>query len=98
MTWNHRICKKTIKCDTHETILYGIHEVFYNENDEVWAVTEDPMAISTAFIKGMEEFDDVGAIAALKEQLERMLSALDTPIIDQDVIVYAKDRSNPIVG
>lgn len=98
MTWSHRICKKMHKCETHETVLYGVHEVYYNEKGEVWAATEDPMAISTAFIKDMEEFDDVGAIAALKEQLERILCALDAPILDLDTIVYAKDRSGPIVG
>ena len=98
MTWNHRTCKKTHKCDTHETVLYGIHEVYYNEKGEVWAVTEEPVTISTAFVKDMEEFDDEGAVAALKEQLERMLRALDTPIIDQDTIIYAKESDNPIAG
>lgn len=98
MTWNHRVCKKTHKCDTHETVLYGIHEVYYNEKGEVWAVTEEPVTISTAYIKYEEEFDDDDAVATLKEQLERMLRALDTPIIDQDTITYAKESSDPIIG
>lgn len=39
MSWNYRVVKK-VK-DGSE--FYGIHEVFYDENKNIWTLTEDPV-------------------------------------------------------
>ena len=67
MSWNHRIIfhEKNEKQETY----YAIHEVFYNDDDGIWAFTTDPVKIY-----GDEEHE-------IKENLERMLEACDKPIL-----------------
>jgi len=37
MTWNYRV----VKYDTNENIIYRIHEVFYDQDDNIEFFTED---------------------------------------------------------
>ena len=45
MTWNNRIVKY------RDGSGYGLHEVFYDENNQPWAMTENPIS----FVVGIEE-------------------------------------------
>jgi hypothetical protein len=67
--WNHRVVRQIRDGET----FYGIHEVFYglpDESDAGW--TEDPIS-------------PVGeTVEELRETLERMMRALDKPVILDD--------------
>lgn len=66
--WNHRVVRRTVTEAGTSIDWLGIHECFYDEGREGW--TENPVAVEG------ETLDD------LRETLERMLRALDKPIID----------------
>lgn len=67
MTWNHRVVRRAIDGEP----FYGIHEAFYAQGvDEPNGWTEDPAA-------------PVGeTLDELRVELERMLAALDRPVIE----------------
>jgi hypothetical protein len=65
--WNHRVMRRNFDGGDSE---YGIHEVYYNENDKVEAWTENPIAPTETTIK------------ELQQTLERMKLALKKPILD----------------
>ena len=77
--WNHRVVKRTfIWLEGTENEFtedqYGIHEVYYDENGKVFAVTEEAIGPSG---ETMEE---------LKESLEWITGALECPVLDYDNI------------
>ena len=81
-TWNHRIVKKRDPNYKEGAIwpvefYYEVHEVHYNNNGDLCAITEDPIAPYG------ESIDD------LKETLEWMLNACDKPILIDGEIEYA---------
>lgn len=66
--WNHRVLKHN--AGTEDEYL-AIHEAFYGvdgEDDVVW--TRDPITVTGETIE------------ELRETLERMLRALETPVLD----------------
>lgn len=68
--WNHRVVRRTVIECGEPVQWYGIHECFYglsDESDPGW--TDEPIAVEG------ESVDE------LRETLERMLRALDKPII-----------------
>ena len=82
MSWNHRVVRRTYT-HTHrdDTILYQIHEVYYNEDGHLTinSITEEPIRI-------MEEtMDD------LKKTVERLTKCLEYPIIDYDTLQEIKE-------
>lgn len=69
--WNHRVVKRIVREFDEDVEWFGVHEVFYGlpgESEPSW--TDEPISV-----KG-ESIDE------LRETLERMLRALDRPIID----------------
>ena len=42
MTWNHRLVKRTHGAQ----VLYGIHEVYYDEQGNPESITQDPVVVS----------------------------------------------------
>jgi hypothetical protein len=82
MSWNHRVVRRTY---THahrdDTILYQIHEVFYNEDGHltIISITEEPIKIIE------ETMDD------LKKTVERLTKCLEYPIIDYDTLQEIKE-------
>ena len=69
MNWNHRVVKRRVVECGEEIDWFGIHEVFYGlDGGTAW--TNEPVAV------------DGESVEELRETLERMLRALDTPIID----------------
>lgn len=70
MTWNHRVMRRT---NEHGETWYDIHEVYYETDPcgvEKLSWTEDAIA-------PMGETVD-----ELREELERMLRALDKPVLE----------------
>jgi tRNA C32,U32 (ribose-2'-O)-methylase TrmJ len=65
--WNYRVMRHT---DAVGRTHYAIHEAYYNDVGEVTAWTNEP---SAPFGETIEE---------LREELERMLRALDYPVIE----------------
>ena len=65
--WNYRVMRHT---DAVGRTHYAIHEAYYNDVGEVTAWTDEP---SAPFGETIEE---------LREELERMLRALDYPVIE----------------
>jgi len=73
MSWNYRLCKSTIDGNT----VYGIHEC-YNEH----SITVNPITISVC--EDQNEIDDESTKKEIRWMLEKMLQALDKPVIDAD--------------
>lgn len=71
-TWNHRVVKSVEAGDD----LFAIHEVHYNDEGEIFGVTENPV-VATG-----------GNIEELRETLQRMLRALDTPVLEDGKIEF----------
>jgi hypothetical protein len=68
--WNHRVVRRTIIEAGKPVEWFGIHECFYglpDESDPGW--TDEPISVEG------ETVDE------LRETLERMLRALDKPVI-----------------
>lgn len=78
--WNHRVIKKVYKQGTdEEDVLYGIHEVFYNDTGEIYAYTEQPIDLQCE------------SVEALREYILWCLDAFEIPIIEDGKIEFAKD-------
>lgn len=70
--WNHRVVKQRhpdLLSETGFTDYFGIHECFYDDDGTKPGWTTDPIAPVS------ESLED------LRETLERMLRALDKPVI-----------------
>jgi predicted RNase H-like HicB family nuclease len=76
MPWNFRVVKK--KGD----LGYGIHEVFYKDNGDIEAVTQDPVEPLG------ETFEE------LKKDLQRMLDACKKEVIDYDRLFPKSSRKS----
>ena len=70
MHWNHRVVKRTYPAPSNETF-YQIHEAYYGVENKP-AITEEP------------DYPLGESIEELREDLQRMLRALDKPVLDYD--------------
>lgn len=70
--WNHRVIKST----TNGEDWYSVREVFYNEDNTIYAYTEEPIDISGS------------SIDELKEYLQWCLNCLDKPILVDDEVKF----------
>ena len=71
--WNYRV----IKTEDGDSAYYAIHEVYYNEDGQIFGLTVD------------SSFPGGSTVEELKEDLKHYLLALDAPIINKSEIVYA---------
>jgi hypothetical protein len=71
MSWNYRLTKETItnKYLAEPEILFGIREVFYDENGDISGFSEEPDIISDS-------------IDGMKDILTKMLESCNKPVID----------------
>ena len=71
MSWNYRLTKETIhnKYLAEPEILFGIREVFYDENGDISGFSEEPDVISDS-------------IDGMKDILTKMLKSCNKPVID----------------
>lgn len=49
MNWNHRVIKKMYGNDE----MFGIHEVFYNEDGMICAYTQEPVSASSETLEDL---------------------------------------------
>jgi len=78
-TWNHRVIKRTYPRETTEDeVLYGIYEVYYNEDGSIYGHTEDPVNV-------MEYSTD-----ELLDTLERMMRCLGKPVLVHGEIEFVE--------
>lgn len=49
MRWNHRVVKRTVEGE----IMYAIHEVHYNKDDEICAMTESAVSVTAESVGGL---------------------------------------------
>jgi len=71
--WNHRAVKKI---DYFGEPYYEIHEVYYNDDHTIYAMTVNPISLYG------ESLED------LKVTLERMMRCIENPILDERTIVF----------
>lgn len=71
MSWNYRLTKETIhnRYLAEPEILFGIREVFYDENGNISGFSEEPDVISDS-------------IDGMKDILTKMLKSCNKPVID----------------
>lgn len=83
MSWNHRVVRRTYP-NTHmdDSILYEIHEVYYNSDGSINGITEEPIKIRE------ETVDD------LRKTVERLTKCLESPIIDYDTLQEIQQDRN----
>ena len=75
--WNYRVIKKKLEEPRHEETFY-IHEVYYNKNKEIVAMSEEPMY---PFGETVDE---------LMSDLNHMMKAFTREILDYGTIEFAK--------
>ena len=75
MSWNHRVVRRFYP-NTHmdDSILYEIHEVYYDKDGTIGSITQEPISI-------MEETVD-----DLRKTVERLTKCLESPIIDYETL------------
>lgn len=85
--WNYRLCKnKHERSSGNDVTLYSIREVYYNDDGEIWGLTDDGISVygdSDGFDNEQEILDD------MKGAVKNMLLAFEKPVIDLDTIEYA---------
>lgn len=76
-TWNYRVVKKPLNIPSEfqlEKFEYAIHEAYYDENDNINSITENPVYSSGT---SLEE---------LKTDCEAYMQALTLPVLNYDDI------------
>lgn len=74
--WNHRVVKKDYPESAEAYTEYSIREVFYNDDESIYAYTENPMETCG------------GSLDELREYLMRCLKALDQPVLVDGEVVF----------
>lgn len=94
MKWNHRVLRRNIVDDlSGETPLsWGLHEIYYDANGAPDMYSEEPTDIVTFSELGGPSTDEE-AIQQLRETLERMLRALDVPILTESDFTRKETKS-----
>jgi len=73
MGWNNRVMRRTHSVDhdgkTIKEDCFEIHEVYYDDNDDIEGFTEDAIAPCGETIE------------ELRQELQRMLDCLDKPLL-----------------
>ncbi len=82
--WNNRVCKET----KNGTVYYEIREVYYNDDNEIWAVTEEDIGVACDIWD--EDVTEEDCINDMKETVERFRLCFEKPIVYLDTIEYAK--------
>lgn len=74
--WNHRVVKKVFESGEEQ---YSVREVFYNDDGQIYAYTEDPIDLACETPE------------ALREYIQWCLNCLDKPILEDGKVIFAKD-------
>lgn len=72
MTWNYRLVRSTITWDNVDYTVYGIHEVYYDENGNIESWTENEVTMGS-----YETPEEV------KQSMELIRKALTKPLLEE---------------
>lgn len=91
--WNYRLCKNTYRTSATNPeeitcVSYEIHETYYNNNGDIWAVNEEPVTVG-AYIDLPSEETEAEKLIELGLTLDQMRVALHKGIIDLDTFEFA---------
>ncbi len=76
--WNHRVVKQTIEGED----FFSIREVFYNDDETVYAYTENPTGVCG------ESIDDI------REQISQILKSLDSPVLVDGEVEFVEPEED----
>lgn len=84
--WNYRIIKR--HHDLQQTVMYSIHEVYYEGGEEIVSWSEEPITITSYSTKN-----------GLKKQLNTILEdAWSVPVLDYDKLLKSVSKVFPDVN
>lgn len=72
MTWNYRLLKKAVTWGSADYVVYGIHEVYYDENGTVESWTENEVTLGS-----YESTEEV------KQSMELIRKAFSKPLLEE---------------
>lgn len=78
--WNHRVIQKNYPEENYTE--YSIREVFYNDDNTIYAYTENPMRLHGE------------SIESLRKYLEWCLKALDQPVLIDGEVMFNDNGDN----
>ena len=81
MSWNYRVVKATydVQGEKDEEVLFEIREVYYNKDGSIWAISENPITVTS----------DEG-IDNMRQVLEWINAAVEKDVIDLSTVVFAE--------
>ena len=85
MSWNFRVCKQTFGF----VVKYSIHEAYYNDDGEIWGVTDDETGVASFIHEGPPETEE-DCLLEMKQTIDWMLEGFEKDIIDLDTIEFAE--------
>lgn len=81
MSWNYRVVRTALEAGQ---VRYAIHEAHYkrrsSKSPHLW--TEEPSPVEDYLFPDHDAMTDEAGVKLLRWTLERMLEALDKPIVD----------------
>ena len=77
--WNHRVVKQVLDDGTD---WFSVREVFYNDDNSIYAYTEEPVDISGETIEGLREY------------LNWCLKSLDIPVLIDGEVKFVDDGAD----
>ncbi len=83
MSWNFRVCKET----KGNVAKYSIHEAYYNDDGEIWGVTDDETGVASYLTQAPETEED--RLFEMKQTIDMMLIAFEKDVIDLDTVEFA---------
>ena len=88
MTWNYRICKETFGRDSEqeEVTTYDIRECYYNDANEICAVS-DSTGICSAIL--IDDEHETTALKELNETLIHYSRAFTKPVVNLNTLRFA---------
>ena len=87
MSWNFRVCKEM---KGSNVVKYSIHEAYYNDDGEVWGVTEAETRVVSYLTDAPETEED--RLFEMKQTIDWMLEAFEKDIIDLDTVEFAEQE------
>lgn len=90
MSWNFRICKET----KGKVVKYSIHEAYYNDDGEIWGVTDDETGVASFRDPVWPETEE-DRLWEMKQTIDWMLEAFEKDIIDLDTFKFAEQTGEP---
>jgi len=86
MSWEYRICSKTHTYNGEPHVSYGIYEVYYNKDNSIYGITENPKAI---VVDQFEDDTEQVCVDEIVGSFKLMQLALAKPVINIDEVNFS---------